>query len=245
MSVEYRIVGNGNELAVCAAEMLVTVAKEAVSARGTFTLALSGGKTPKLLFEKLGQPQFESLPWPSVYLFWGDERFVPDWHADSNYRMTREAILNRLPVKPAAICPVNTAFPSAEVAAKSYATTICEAFPASAIENGWPIFDCILLGIGTDGHTASLFPGDLAINEKISWTAVGRAPDNSQRITLTLPVLNAARQVIFLVSGTEKAAVVAAIARGQAKKLPAAMVETKKVTWLLDAAAASILNISR
>ncbi|MDF2499496.1 MAG: pgl [Anaerosporomusa subterranea] len=241
MSVDYHIVGDGNELAACAAELFTTVTQKAVADRGACMLALSGGKTPKLLFEKLGQPQFKSLPWQRISLFWGDERFVPEWHADSNYRMTREALLERLSVKPAAICPVNTSLPSAEAAAESYAATICEIFPDSAIENGWPIFDCILLGLGTDGHTASLFPGDLTISEKISWTAVGRAPDNSQRITLTLPVLNAARQVIFLVSGSEKAAVVAAIARGQAKKLPAAMVKTKKVTWLLDAAAASTL----
>jgi 6-phosphogluconolactonase len=243
VSVDYQIVGDENELAACAAELLNTVSRKAVADRSACSLALSGGKTPKRLFEKLSQSQFKDFPWQSVSLFWSDERFVPDWHTDSNYRMARETLLERLSVKPASICPVNTGLSSAEAAAESYAATIGEKFPASAIENGYPVFDCILLGLGTDGHTASLFPGDLAIEERSRWTAVGRAPDNSQRITLTLPILNAARRVIFLVTGQEKAAVVAAIINGQGETLPAAMVRAKRVTWLLDVLAASKLGI--
>ncbi len=244
MNSEYHIAGDANELAANASQLLATLIREAVTARGSCMLALSGGKTPRLMYEKLVQPAGECIPWQHVSLFWSDERFVPDWHADSNYRMAKDALLCHLTVQPAAVYPVDTNLPSAAAAAAAYENTIRDAFPAALVANGRPVFDAVLLGLGADGHTASLFPGDQAVNENTRWAAVGRAPDHSKRISLTLPVLNQARRVIFLVAGAEKAAVVAAIARGQGEQLPAAMVKAANITWLLDAAAASMLERS-
>ena len=239
MSAACRVVADAVSLAICAAELVAAVAREAVAARGVCTLALSGGKTPRLLLEELSR--LVGMPWRQIFLYWGDERLVPAEHGDSNYRLAREALLDRLPEKPALVCPVDTAVASPEEAAAADAAALAATFPAAARENGWPLFDCILLGLGADGHTASLFPGNTALKETDRWTAVGQAPDGSRRVTLTLPVLCAARQVIFLVSGQEKAAAVAAVAAGKATHLPAALVRAKTVTWLLDAAAASQL----
>jgi 6-phosphogluconolactonase len=146
-----------------------------------------------------------------------------------------------MPVKPAAVCPVNTGLPSAAAAAAAYQATLGKTFAAASMRGGWPCFDCILLGVGADGHTASLFPGDSAADNRTDWAAAGRAPDYSQRITLTLPVLNAARKVLFLASGPEKAAIVAAIAAGGVN-FPAANVTAETVLWLLDAASGSGLE---
>lgn len=242
VNIQYRIASDERELAASAAQLLAGVIDDAVTARGTCMLALSGGKTPKHMYEQLIQPPWQSIPWQYVSLFWSDERFVPVWHVDSNYRMAKEAFLCRLSTQPAAIYPVNTGLPSAEAAAIDYEHTIRNAFPDSLVENDRPIFDAVLLGLGIDGHTASLFPGDQAVKESICWATVGQAPDNSHRISLTLPIINQARQVIFLVSGAEKAAIVAAIASGKSEDLPAAMVKAENVTWLLDAAAASKLD---
>ena len=240
MNQDFRVFSTAEDLANAAAGLLKDIASAAVAAYGCSAIALSGGRTPKLLFEALGQSP-NGMPWESTALFWSDERFVPANHADSNYRLAKETLLDRLPIKPGSVYPVDTGLASAAAAAAAYETNLRKVFSSARQKVGWPCFDCILLGMGTDGHTASLFPGDRAVDERSSWTAVGQAPDHSLRITLTLPVLNSARHVLFLVTGQEKADMVAAIAGGTAKNLPAAMVTSENVIWLLDSTAASKL----
>ncbi|MDU4961206.1 MAG: 6-phosphogluconolactonase [Sporomusaceae bacterium] len=240
MSMDYRVWPSPHSLAVAAAELVAAAIRTAVAARGRCRLALAGGSTPVLLLRELSRPSYQQLPWQSVSLFWSDERFVAPDHPDSNFRMVRENLLAALAVKPE-IYPISTAFDSPATAARAYETVIDSAFAAADREDNWPVFDCILLGVGTDGHTASLFPGDEALAEIRRWTAAGRAPDGSPRVTLTLPLLNAARQVLFLASGSGKAAIIAALAGGA--DLPAARVKAAKVLWLLDAAAAAHLPV--
>lgn len=232
----YCIYPGPEELANAAAGLVRTIIIDAVQTRGRCNLALSGGSTPRLLYEILSRREFGDLPWESVALFWSDERYVPHEHTASNYRMAREALLDRLPVKPA-VYPVNTQLHSPKLAADHYEATMRRALTLPGASD-WPCFDCILLGMGTDGHTASLFPGEKALQEKAAWAAVAQAPDESYRITLTLPVINAARRIIFLVAGREKTDSFTAIAGGR-NDLPAAMVQAAEVTWLLDAAAAA------
>lgn len=244
MNVEFRSSVNSDELAVAAAKLVQEAALAAITEKGCFTLALSGGRTPKKMFEQLVQPQFSNFPWQSVLLFWGDERFVPPEHAESNYRMARVSLLDALPVAPQAVYPVDTMYSSAVEAAEAYETTMRHVFPSEAVQNGWPCFDCILLGLGTDGHTASLFPGTAALEEGFRWASVGHAPDGSQRVTLTLPVLNAAKLAVFLVSGHEKAEIVSTIATGSGEDFPAAKVQAENVIWLLDSAAATACRLA-
>lgn len=239
MNREFLVYPSAIALAAEAALFVQSVIEDAVNRQGRCCLALSGGTTPRLLFEQLSQPKFHDLPWESVALFWSDERFVPESHADSNYRLAKEELLERLPVQPR-IFPVNTAVASPQVAALSYERTMRELFKQyGGVE--WPCFDCILLGVGADGHTASLFPGDKAVQEIETWATVGQAPNKSYRITLTLPVINAAKKVIFMATGPEKAEVVGAISSGNSC-FPAAKVQAEKVIWLLDAAAAANLT---
>lgn len=243
VSKEYQVFATEEELAVYAAELLSDAAAQAVKARGAFTLAVSGGRTPRLLFEKLSGPPFvNQLPWNKMLLFWCDERFVPPEHAESNYRLVRESLLDALPAALPAVYRMETGLPSTADAAAAYETVLRRVFPPAAIEKGWPRFDCILLGMGSDGHTASLFPGDTALAETTRWVTPGRAPDGRQRISLTMPVLSAARLAAFLITGAEKTDTVAAIAHGSAGSLPAANVTAEKTMWLLDSAAAAGLD---
>jgi 6-phosphogluconolactonase len=216
-----------------------------VAERGRFTLALSGGSTPEKLYTLLATNARASLPWDKVFFFWGDERHVPPDHTDSNYRMAEAAMLSRIPIPPSNVFRVPTENPDAAAAAEAYEQTLCKFF---ALEPGQvPRFDLILLGMGPDGHTASLFPDTPALREKsrlvvANWVEKLKA----SRITFTLPVLNAARRVIFLVSGTDKAAALRAVLEGDApgEQYPAKLVRPTdgKLIWFVDRAAASELR---
>ena len=178
--------------------------RRAVWERGRCDLVLSGGRTPRVVYEQLARLEpGASAPWERVQWFWGDERFVPRDHRSSNYRLAREALLERLGPPAENVFPVPTEATSVEAAAEEYERTLRGLFPGLA----FPAFDLVLLGLGADGHTASLFPGGPECEERSRWCVASRAPPGAavqDRVTLTLPVLNAARAVAFLVTGEEK-----------------------------------------
>ncbi len=209
----------------------------------TFALVLSGGGTPLPLYHGLAADYGDRLPWAQVHVYWGDERSVPHDAPQSNYRMAREALLDRVPVPPANIHPMHTHPPDPNATAAAYEATLRAAFPGP-----WPRFDLILLGLGADGHTASLFPGSSALDEHERWVVAVSVPaDPPVRLTLTLPVLRAAAHVGFLVVGANKAeALRRALGTPDPRTCPAAAVRPEGgVTWWVDAAAASRLESGR
>jgi 6-phosphogluconolactonase len=219
------IVADRAALARAAAEEVARRAGEAVAERGRFTFALSGGSTPQGLYRLLADPAapFRArVPWDRVHVFFGDERNVPPDHPDSNYRAARETLLDA--VRPAAVHRIEGERPAVEAAAR-YEAALRAALGAA--EGGAPpALDVVLLGIGADGHTASLFPGSPALEERARWVAAPFVPQlGAHRITLTLPVLERARLVLFLVAGAEKAAALRALlAPDAAAPVPAARV---------------------
>lgn len=225
-----------------AAEEVVHLANEAVAARGRFTIALSGGSTPKSLFNLLATNAKTTLPWDRMFFFFGDERHVPPTDPDSNYRMANEAMLSKVPVPPANVFRVEAENPDAAAAAAAYEQTLRKFFQIGAGEV--PKFDLILLGMGPDGHTASLFPGTAGLQEKSRLVIANWVEKlKTHRLSFTLPLINAARCVAFLVSGTDKAPALKAVLEGSApgEQYPAKLVAPKdgKLIWFLDRAAAS------
>ena len=235
------------ELFEAAAEEVVRAANQAVAQRGRFTIALSGGSTPKNLYTLLATNARTSLPWDRMYFFWSDERHVPPADPESNYRMAEEAMLSKIPVAASNVFRVPTENPDAAAAAEAYEQTLRKFF---AVEAGQvPRFDLILLGMGPDGHTASLFPETAALREKSRLVVANWVEKlKTSRITFTLPLLNAARCVAFLVSGTDKASALHEVLEGNApgEQYPAKLVRPGdgKLIWFLDRAAASGLTQS-
>jgi len=244
-SLEIRTLNTPQELFEAAAELVASTASEAIAERGRFTIALSGGSTPKNLYNLLATNARSSLPWDRMFFFFGDERHVPPTDPESNYRMANEAMLSKVPVAPGNVFRVEAEKPDAGAAAAAYEQTLRKFF---ALEAGQiPAFDLILLGMGPDGHTASLFPGTEALQEKSKLFVANWVEKlKTHRLTLTLPVLNAARCVAFLVSGTDKAPVLKSVLEGDApgEQYPAKLVRPAqgKLIWLLDRAAASSLS---
>ena len=230
---EFRVYEDAAGLATAAAENFVVLAREAIAARGRFLVALAGGSTPRAAYELLAtEPFAASVDWTRVHLFWGDERCVPPDHPDSNYRMARAALLDKVQI-PAA----NVHRMRCELAPQQAAAAYERELEKALGEDGR--FDLILLGLGADGHTASLFPGAAALGERERRVlAVYVEKLKAWRVTLTLPVINTARHVIFLVSGTSKAETLARIRAGE--PLPAGLVrpDQGRLLWLLDRAAA-------
>jgi 6-phosphogluconolactonase len=244
-STDLRILTTPQELFAAAAEEVVSAATDAVKQRGRFTVALSGGSTPKNLFNLLATNARTSLPWDHMFFFWGDERHVPPTDPDNNYRMADEAMLSKIPVPAGNVFRFAAENPDAAAVAEGYEQTLRKFF---ALEAGQvPRFDLILLGMGPDGHTASLFPGTPALQEK-SRMVVANWVDKlkTSRLSLTLPVLNTARCVMFLVSGTDKAPALKAVLEGDApgEQYPAKLVRPTdgRLIWLVDRAAASELS---
>ncbi|MFQ5817679.1 MAG: 6-phosphogluconolactonase [Terriglobia bacterium] len=203
------------------------------------SLALAGGTTPRPVYELLAAEEFRSqLPWPRVHFFWGDERLVPLDHPESNYRMARDALLARVPLPQANVHPVPVHL-AAEQAAESYEQALRAFFRQ---RRGVPSFDLILLGLGADGHTAALFPGAATLGERARLVVAARAPAGTTRVTLTLPVLNQARRVFFLVAGEEKAAALAQAVEGTGALGGRVAPRQGELVWLVDAAAASRLK---
>jgi 6-phosphogluconolactonase len=211
----------------------------ALASTGPFRVALSGGSTPKLLYEVLASDELRTrFPWQRVLWYWGDERFVPHDHPDSNYRMAREAMLDAAPVPPANVFPIPVDG-SPEQAAMLYERTLQEAYGAAGLEPARPLFDVNLLGLGPDGHTASLLPGEPVLEERERWVSAVPHGRPEVRITMTYPVLESCRHAAFIVTGDAKAAIVAAILAGRSQ-VPAARIKpVGELLWFLDRAAAS------
>jgi 6-phosphogluconolactonase len=208
--------------------------QQAIRERGLCTIALSGGSTPKPLYEAIAQ---QSLPWEKIHVFWGDERYVPPDHPDSNQRMARLAWLDRVNIPAANIHPMPTEAGDANIDAQKHETDLQQWFDLST--GKFPVFDIVLLGIGDDGHTASLFPHTEALKVRDRLVTVGNK-DGQPRITFTYPLLNQARCVIFLVSGESKRPALAEIfaPSGDEMTYPARLIQPQgELWWLLDRAA--------
>ncbi len=224
---------------IAAAHYFVMLCRQCIAKKGRFTVALSGGNTPKRLYELLASPLFsQNIPWEKVFFFWSDERFVSHTDPESNYRMAWETLLHHIPVSDKNIFAVPVAG-EAKAAAKEYEQSILSFWKKKKV-----VFDCILLGIGEDGHTASLFPGTKILKEKKRLVKeVWLEEKRSWRISFTLPLINNASSLIFLATGKEKAAVLSTILTKKKKKalLPAQMVKpvNGNVSWMLDEEAAA------
>lgn len=238
------LVDDAPALADAAAGAIVDAAMDAVAARQRFTVALAGGATPRATYMRLAGPPFaESVPWDRTWVFFGDERGVPPDHSESNYRMASETLLSKVGIPADRVYRMRGEADDSEEAAAEYARTLATVFETK--RGGLPRFDLVLLGLGLDGHVASLFPGSPAAKEIFRTVvavhaAAARIP---QRLTLTFPAINAAARVIFLVSGAEKAkAVKAALSAGA--RLPAGMVRPVDgtLTWIVDRPAAALLS---
>jgi 6-phosphogluconolactonase len=233
------------DLFQAAAEEVLRGAADAIAQRGRFAIALSGGSTPKNLYTLIAANASASLPWDRMFFFWGDERHVPPDDPDSNYRMAKETLLSKIPIPPANIFPILAENPDASAAAAAYEQTLRKFFVLAPGE--FPRFDLILLGLGPDGHTASLFPETAALQEKSRLVVANWVEKlKTSRITFTLPVLNAARCIAFLVSGIDKAEVLHEALEGNSsgEKYPSKLVQPSdgQVIWFVDRAAASELS---
>jgi 6-phosphogluconolactonase len=235
-STESRIFESAEALAQNMAQWLCSLAQ---ASHGDFAVCLSGGSTPRRLYEQLATPAIAlRFPWRRAHWFWGDERFVPHDHPDSNYRMARDAFLSRVPAPEGNIHAVPAEGLSPQQAALAYEATLKRFYGADRLAPDRPLFDVTLLGIGEDGHTASLFPGQPALQERRRWAiaVIGAKPE--PRITLTYPTLGSSRDVVFLATGAGKRDVVA---RGQAGDgtIPATAVRPVGcLHWFIDRAAA-------
>ncbi len=204
---------------------------------GRFALCLSGGSTPKRLYELLATaPYRDSFPWSRTHLFWGDERFVPHDDALSNYRMVREALLTHINIPATNIHAVPTEHTGPAAAAAAYEHDLKSFYGSDRLDPARPLFDVNLLGLGEDGHTASLFPGTTVLTEREHWAAPVIGAKAEARITLTYLALESATQVAFLVEGDGKRAILQRL--GREPDLPAARLHpTGRTTWFLDRAA--------
>jgi 6-phosphogluconolactonase len=213
----------------------------AAAKEGTFSISLSGGSTPRQLYQLLAQaPYRDAFPWKRTHLFWGDERFVPYDDDQSNYRMVREALLDYAPIPAENIHPVPTEHTTPDGAADAYQRTLQSFYGADDLVADRPVFDVMLLGLGPDGHTASLFPGTATLAVRDRWVAAVVGAKAKARITLTYPALESSRHVAFLVAGDDKQAIYHRV-RANDDSLPAARLRPSgDLTWFVDRAAAGV-----
>lgn len=233
------------DIAQEAARRWVQIAQQAVAERGTFRIMLSGGNTPRPLYQLMASdPWCDQAPWGETYVFWGDERRVPPTHPESDYRMAREALLDHVPIPADHVFRLQGEGLESSVV-RDYETKLRRHFQLGSHE--WPRFDLVLLGLGADGHIASIFPGTRAVSDLSNTVVVYQVPKlGAERVTVTLPVINHARHVIFLVVGDEKAAALSGSLDGPSmpSTYPAQAVKPVDgtVTWLVDKAAAAKLK---
>ncbi|HEY0162645.1 MAG TPA: 6-phosphogluconolactonase [Edaphobacter sp.] len=246
-TVTYRVFSTPPEVAKAAAGLFASSVVEAAQARGIARIAISGGTTPKMMFELLAdpaQPFFTQIPWDKLDLYWVDERCVGPEDADSNYRMTREALLSKVPLAAERVHRIEGELEPEEAAAR-YEAAIRNGFLLEGAET--PTFDLILLGMGDDGHTASLFPHTEALDNMMNIAVANHVPqkETSWRVTLTWPVINQGRHVAFLIEGEAKTQVLHEVFQGkyQPETYPAQIIRpaSGKLTLLLDEAAAAKL----
>lgn len=246
---EVRVFESPEALTAEAATEFLHLALEAVEQTGQFSVALAGGSTPKRLYQMLAEKREfrERLPWNRIHFFWGDERHVPPGHADSNYRMAFEAMLSKVPVAKGQIHRIKTEDPDASHAARQYEELLRHRFQLK--DDGWPRFNLVLLGLGSDGHTASLFPGTEVLNDQRRLVAAPWVEKfGAFRVTLTSRVFNEAQSVIFLVSGEDKAVALNAVLRGrfEPQRFPAQLIRplNGRLLWLVDREATRVLQNS-
>ena len=241
---ELKVFDDPEHVARAAAARISELARESIEARGAFSLALAGGSTPRRVYELLAGVEFrDALDWPNVHVFFGDERAVPFDHADSNFRMANEALLSRVPVPERNVHRIE-GLGDAVANASDYESEMRGLFGDDA---EWPRLDLVLLGMGDDGHTASLFPETAALEERRAWVAANWVEKlGAWRVTLTAPTLNAARHVLFLVNGAGKAERLREVLKGERDpaRLPSQLIRPHDGTleWFVDRAAASKLD---
>lgn len=243
MGVDVKILPDSVALAQTAAQEFHKVAEAAVQERGRFSVALSGGNTPRAIYSLLAS-EHKELPWDRIHVFFGDERHVPPDHPDSNFRMASESLLSKLPIPENNVHRVRAEL-DADVAATEYEQELVNFFHLGNQE--MPRFDLVFLGIGEDGHTASLFPGSNALTETSRRVVANWVEKfKSFRITFTFPVLNHSAEIVFLISGADKAQILSEVLRPGAQKYPAQGVqpENGRLLWLVDQDAGSLLRFA-
>lgn len=229
-------------LGVAVAELFLKQARLAVAERGRFIVSLAGGQTPQKIYEILAKPPYSnSIPWEKVHIFWGDERYVPADDIRSNQLMARKAFLDHVPIPQEQIHPI-LCKASPQQAATEYEKILISTFLKEE-----PQFDFIFLGLGSDGHTASLFPNTTVLDERKHWTGHVYLPEqDSHRVTLTAPLINQARTIVFLVTGDSKAEIIREVLEGvpDLQRLPSQMIVPQQGTlhWFLDQAASKLLS---
>lgn len=243
-----RVFPDAEAVSRAAAEELVRLAGEAIAARGQFTVALSGGSTPRRLYQLLAAPPYrDQVDWARIQVLWGDERSVPPDDPQSNYHMARQALLEHVPIPADHVHRMEAERPDHDPAARAYQDILSRVFFGKLAAVELPAFDLVLLGMGPDGHTASLFPHTDALGETHRWVMVNRVPQlATYRMTLTAPVLNHAREVLFLVAGADKTARLAEVLEGPSDptRLPSQLIQPSpgKLVWFVDRAAAADLK---
>ena len=247
MNGEIQVKADLDKLSRAAASEFIQQAQRAVQEKDQFSVALSGGSTPKSLYTLLAEdPSFRTeVPWDKIHFFWGDERPVPSDHPESNYRMAKAAMLSKVPVSSENIHPIRAENPDAQQVAEEYEETVRTCFRLRAGE--FPRFDLVLLGMGPDGHTASLFPGTEALRERRRLVVANWVEKfHVHRITMTLPVLNQAAFVLFLVSGGEKAEILRQVLEEKEQKdpFPSQLIRPihGRLLWLVDRDAGRFLE---
>jgi len=251
---QVRIYPDPAELALKAARGFARLADQYVVGSGRFSVALSGGSTPKAMFSLLAADPFrDTVPWGSIFFFWGDERCVPPDHQDSNFKMATDSLLSKVPVPAANIFRMRAELEDPNRAADEYTSTLTEFFLSGSRKSGTaplsnvPRFDLVMLGMGPDGHTASLFPGTAALNVTDRIVVANYVEKfKAHRITLTAPTINNARNVTFLAAGADKAETLKQVLEGpyQPDLYPSQMIRPKNGTllWMVDKAAAQLLS---
>jgi 6-phosphogluconolactonase len=244
MKSDVRVWADVNELSLRAAEAAVRTINESVQTNDTCSVVLSGGNTPRTLYRLLSSQFRDQIPWTKIQMFWGDERYVPPDDPQSNYRMARETLLDHVACPAANVHAMPTHLPDPDIAARDYEKTLRTYF-----SKGWPRFDLVLLGLGEEGHTASLFPRSPALEETRRWVVAVKAPSVPPlRLTLTLPALTEAANIYFLVAGSNKAEALHHVLTGSPDptNYPASGIRPaeKTVIWWLDRAAAALVTES-
>lgn len=226
-----------------AADVILEIAQRSVKGKGRFLFVLSGGTTPQTLYTILAEESMQKrFPWEHTFIFWGDERCVPIDHPDSNFLMAYTMLIEKVPIPSGNIFRIPVENNTPEKAAKEYELTLRDFFSIHEADKQFPVFDLILLGTGCDGHTASLFPGSQALQETQPWAVSVHIPSHIvpalDRVTLTLPVINNAENVIFIVAGQSKKKIVQEIFKactGVQKGYPAALVHPQgKLFWFIS-----------
>ncbi|MBQ27710.1 MAG: 6-phosphogluconolactonase [Nitrospiraceae bacterium] len=240
------IVADVEEMSQRGANHMAEIIERAVQERKKCMIALSGGKTPRKLYERLASKEFESrIPWESTYWFFGDERHVPPDHDDSNYKMASDSLLSKVPIPTGNIHRIMTERPDPQAIALKYELTLMKAFNLAPGE--LPVFDLMFLGVGADGHIASLFPHSEALHVTTQMATANKIPETENwRITMTFPIINEAKQLLFLVAGEDKAEALRQVLEGPSnpQEFPAQLVRQKRgfQLWLIEKSASALLT---